>query len=50
MKHKRVVLSKEPKNGKHIPPTQDALLQHSKRVVYQAGIWTTSDQAQQQAP
>ena len=33
-----------------IPPTQDALLQHSKRVAYQAGIWTTSDLAQQQPP
>jgi len=33
-----------------IPPTQNALLQHCKRVVYQAGIWTTSDLAQQQAP
>ncbi len=33
-----------------IPPTQDALLQHSKRVVYQAGIWTTSELAQQHTP
>ena len=24
------------------PPTNDALLQHSRRVFYQAGIWTTS--------
>ncbi len=28
-----------------IPPTQDALLQHAKRAVFQAGIWTTSTQA-----
>ena len=34
----------------NIPPTQDALLQHCKRVAYQAGIWTTSDLAQPQAP
>ena len=29
---------------------KDALLQHSKRVAYQAGIWATSDLAQQQTP
>ena len=33
-----------------IPPTQDALLQHVQRAVYQAGIWTTSTQAQQVVP
>ena len=33
-----------------IPPTQDALLQHARRAVYQAGIWTTSTQAQQIVP
>ena len=32
------------------PPTQDALLQHSKRVAYQAGIWCTSEHIQQNAP
>ena len=32
----------------NIPPIQDAHLQHSKRVAYQAGIWTTCDMAQQQ--
>ena len=31
-----------------ISPTQDALLQHTKRVAYQAGIWVACDQAQQQ--
>ena len=25
-----------------LPPTKDALLQHVKRTIYQAGIWTTS--------
>ncbi|KAG0711306.1 hypothetical protein GWK47_020863 [Chionoecetes opilio] len=34
----------------NIPPTQQALLQHTKRAVYQAGIWTTCHQAQQQTP
>ena len=26
-----------------IPPTQNALLQHTQRAAYQAGIWTTSN-------
>ena len=34
----------------HIPPTQDALLQHMKRVAYQSGIWATSELAQQPTP
>ncbi len=34
----------------NIPPTQDALLQHTRRVTLQAGIWTTCDKAQQQIP
>jgi len=33
-----------------IPPTQNALLQHTKRAVYQAGIWVTSMLAQQKLP
>ena len=33
-----------------IPPTQDALLQHTKGVAYQAGIWTTSNLSLQQSP
>ena len=33
-----------------LPPTQDALLQHSKRVAYQAGIWCTSEHSEQHAP
>jgi len=33
-----------------LPPTQGALLQHSNRAVYQASVWTTADQPQQQAP
>lgn len=30
-----------------IPPTQEALLQHSKRAAYQARIWASSNQVQQ---
>ena len=33
-----------------MPPTQDALLQHSRRTIYQAGIWTISTQAQAAVP
>ncbi|KAG5870817.1 hypothetical protein JTB14_023980 [Gonioctena quinquepunctata] len=33
-----------------LPPTEDALLQHVRRAVYQAGIWTTSTQTQQVIP
>ena len=33
-----------------IPPTQNALLQHVQRAVYQAGIWTTCTQAQPVVP
>ena len=33
-----------------LPPTQDALLQHIRRAVYQAGIWATSTQTQKVIP
>ena len=33
-----------------LPPTQDALLQHVRRAVFQAGIWTTSPETQQVVP
>jgi len=33
-----------------IPPTQNILLQHCKRVAYQAGIWMTSDLAYSKHP
>ncbi|KAJ8359070.1 hypothetical protein SKAU_G00155950 [Synaphobranchus kaupii] len=33
-----------------LPPTQDALLQHMKRAIYQAGVWATSTQIQQVIP
>jgi hypothetical protein len=33
-----------------LPPTQDALLQHARRAIFQAGIWTTSTNSQQVLP
>ena len=33
-----------------LPPTNNALLQHTRRAVFQAVIWTTSTQTQQVAP
>ena len=33
-----------------IPPTQGALLQHLKRAIYQAGVWTTSELTKQERP
>ena len=47
---RRELLCQKNRTMENIPPTQDALLQHSKHVAYQAGIWTTSDLAQQQPP
>ena len=44
-----VILSKN-RSMENIPPTRDALLQHSKRVEYQASIWTTSHLTKQSRP
>ena len=33
-----------------LPPTQNALLQHLRRGIYQAGIWTTNTETQQVVP
>lgn len=33
-----------------IPPTQDALLQHIRRVTYQGGIWSTCEKSEQNLP
>ncbi|KAL9982987.1 hypothetical protein ACROYT_G005105 [Oculina patagonica] len=33
-----------------MPPTENALLQHTKRALYQASIWTTCTDAQQDIP
>ena len=38
------------KTMERLPPTQDALLQHTKRVAYQVGIWCTSEHSEQRAP
>ena len=38
------------KTMERLPPTQDALLQHTKRAVYQAGIWCTSELSEQHIP
>ena len=35
---------------KSLPPTQGALLQHSRRAIYQASLWYTADRPSQQAP
>ena len=47
---RRELFCQNNKTMETIPPTQDALLQHCKRVMYQAGIWTTSDIDQQRTP
>ena len=47
---RRELFCQKSKTMETIPPTQDALLQHCKRVAYQAGIWTTSTSTQQQIP
>lgn len=38
------------KSMEKLPPTKDALLQHSKRAAYQAGVWCTSEHSQQHTP
>ena len=47
---RRELFCQKNRTMENIPPTQDALLQHSKHVAYQSEIWTTSDLAQQQTP
>ena len=37
-------------NVEAIPPTQDALLQYTKRAIYQAGVWARSLQTHQDLP
>ena len=46
----RKLFCQKEKTMERLPPTQDALLQHLKRVAYQAGIWCTSEQSEQHAP
>ena len=42
--------NKKNPNLEHIPPTADALLEHSKRAGYQTGVWGTSLVSQQNLP
>ena len=39
---RKELFSKKGRSLENIPPTKDALLQHLKRVIYQASIWFTS--------
>ena len=47
---RRSLFCHENRSMEKLPPTQDALLQHVKRVVFQAGIWTSSTRANQDIP
>jgi len=49
MKQGRSNFTRRKKNGKIASNLQDALLQHTKRVAYQAGIWC-SNQSMLNAP
>ena len=45
-KARRELFCQKSRSLENLPPTQDALLQHVKRVVYQAGIWISSHQVE----
>ncbi|KAG0710103.1 hypothetical protein GWK47_023496 [Chionoecetes opilio] len=47
---RRELFSQKNRPMEKIPPTQEALLQHTLRAVYQAGIWATSDQCEKKPP
>ena len=47
---RRVLFCQRNKTMENIPPTQDALIQHTKRAAYQTGIWATSLLPQQNTP
>ena len=47
---RKELFCKKSRTMENIPPTQEALLQHTKRVSYQSGIWATCENAQQQTP
>ena len=47
---KKELFYQKGKSMDRLPPTQDALLQHTKRVAYQTGIWCTSNLIQQCVP
>ena len=46
----KLLFCHESRSMEKLPPTQDALLQHVRRAVYQAGIWTSSTNTQQALP
>ena len=47
---RRELFCKKNKSLENLPPTQDALLQHARRAVFQTNIWTTSLQNIQDIP
>ena len=47
---RRVLFCQKGKSMENIPPSQAALLEHSRRAIYQAGIWATADQTQEDLP
>ena len=49
-KARKILYCQKDKTIESIPPTQDALLQHIRRVTYQAGIWSTCDKSEQKLP
>ena len=49
-KARKILYCQKDKTMESIPPTQDALLQHIRRVTYQAGIWSTCDKSEQKLP
>ena len=49
-KARRELFCQKSSSLENFSPTQDALLQHVKRVVYQAGIWISSHQVEPEIP
>lgn len=47
---RKEIFCQKGKTMERLPPTQDALLQHLKRVAYLAGVWCTSEQSEQHTP
>ena len=47
---RRELFCQKNKTMEHIQPTQDSMLQQSKRVAYQSGIWATCEMAHQPTP
>lgn len=43
-KCRKVMSATKGRSLEAIPPTKDALLQHTKRAAYQAGCWSQSEQ------